>query len=105
MMKLSPFPLLLLFVPTTEAFVAPSFLQTKGCSSTITRMADSEDFFSSNRSSEISRQDALRNLMGIAGALAFAPAVARADVSDGNQLPQGAQQFARVLRLKTDLQV
>lgn len=29
----------------------------------------------------------------------------RADVSDGNALPQGAQQFARVLKLKTDLKV
>jgi hypothetical protein len=29
----------------------------------------------------------------------------RADVSDGNALPQGAQQFARVLRLKTNLKV
>jgi hypothetical protein len=105
MMKLSPFTLLLLFVPTSAAFLAPSFLKTKGCSSDIARMANSDDFFSSSRSSEISRQDALRNLMGIAGALAFAPSVARADVSDGNQLPQGAQQFSRVLRLKTDLQV
>jgi hypothetical protein len=105
MMKLSPITLLLLFVPTSAAFLAPSVLQTKGCSSAITRMADSNDFFCSSRSSEISRKDALRNLMGIAGALAFAPSVARADVSDGNQLPQGAQQFARVLRLKTDLQV
>jgi hypothetical protein len=106
MTKLSPFTLLLLFVPTSAAFVAPSFLKTKGCSSAITRMADSEDFFSSSRSSaEISRQDALRNLMGIAGALAFAPSVARADVSDGNRLPEGAAQFSRVLRLKTDLQV
>lgn len=38
------------------------------------------------------------------GVLAF-PDVARADVSDGTSLPQGAQQFARVLRLKTDIQV
>lgn len=105
MTKLSPFTLLLLFVPTSASFLAPSSLKTKGCSSAITRMADSEDFFSSSRSSEISRQDALRNLMGIAGALAFAPSVARADVSDGNSLPEGAARFSRVLRLKTDLQV
>jgi hypothetical protein len=104
MTKLSPLTLLLLFVPSSAAFLAPSVLKTKGCN-TITRMANLEDFLSPSRSSEISRQDALRNLMGIAGALAFAPSVARADVSDGNQLPQGAQQFARVLRLKTDLQV
>jgi hypothetical protein len=104
MMKLSPFTLLLLFVPITASFVAPSSIKTKGCSSALTRMANSEDFFSSSRS-EISRQDALRNLMGIAGALAFAPSVARADVSDGNRLPEGAIQFQRVLRLKTDLKV
>lgn len=30
---------------------------------------------------------------------------AQADVSDGNSLPQGAQQFARVIKLKADLKV
>ena len=30
---------------------------------------------------------------------------ARADVWDGNALPQGAQQFSRVIKLKTDLKV
>lgn len=33
----------------------------------------------------------------------FSPAVA--DVSDGSSLPQGARQFARVVKLKTDLKV
>ena len=28
-----------------------------------------------------------------------------ADVSDGNALPEGAQQFARTIKLKTDLKV
>jgi hypothetical protein len=31
--------------------------------------------------------------------------IANADVSDGNALPQGAQQFARTIKLKTDLKV
>jgi hypothetical protein len=35
--------------------------------------------------------------------LAREPAIA--DVSDGNALPQGAQQFARTIKLKTDLKV
>jgi hypothetical protein len=42
----------------------------------------------------------------LAAAVALWPASpreARADVSDGNQLPQGAAQFARVLRLSQDL--
>jgi hypothetical protein len=104
MTKLS-LALLLLSVPTSAAFIAPGFLKTKGCSSHVTRMADSEDFSSPSRSFEISRQDVLRNLMGIAGALAIAPSVARADVADGNQLPEGAARFNRVLRVKTDLQV
>lgn len=30
---------------------------------------------------------------------------ANADVSDGNALPEGAQQFARTIKLKTDLKV
>lgn len=30
---------------------------------------------------------------------------ANADVSDGNSLPEGAQQFARTIKLKTDLKV
>jgi hypothetical protein len=30
---------------------------------------------------------------------------ANADVSDGNELPEGAQQFARTIKLKTDLKV
>ena len=32
------------------------------------------------------------------------PGAASADVSDGNALPQGAAQFSRVLRLKSDIQ-
>jgi hypothetical protein len=55
-------------------------------------------------SNQISRQKALRNLLGIAGALFVAPSAAKADVSDGTSLPEGAAQFSRVLRLKTDLQ-
>jgi hypothetical protein len=35
--------------------------------------------------------------------LYWRPSAARADVSDGNQLPQGAAQFARVVRLSSDL--
>jgi hypothetical protein len=51
-----------------------------------------------------------RQLFQFAAALAPAALVtgaspAKADVSDGNALPQGAQQFARVVKLQTDLKV
>jgi hypothetical protein len=49
-----------------------------------------------------------RQLVGAAVLLPFIAAgtpPARADVSDGNVLPKGAQQFARVVKLKTDLKV
>ena len=40
-----------------------------------------------------------------AGVLGLAPRFSRADVSDGTSLPQGAEQFSRVIRLKSDLKV
>jgi len=40
-----------------------------------------------------------------AAILLAAPSTARADVSDGNVLPQGAQQFANVVKLKSNLKV
>jgi hypothetical protein len=45
----------------------------------------------------------LPSLVGLGSSLYLGPSVARADVSDGNQLPQGAAQFARVVRLSSDL--
>lgn len=40
-----------------------------------------------------------------ASSLFLDPLKANADVSDGNSLPQGAAQFARVVRLQSDLKV
>ena len=44
-------------------------------------------------------------LLAFLPAITIIPNVARADVSDGTQLPQGAQQFQKVLRLKSDIPV
>ncbi|GKY95052.1 hypothetical protein MPSEU_000469500 [Mayamaea pseudoterrestris] len=56
----------------------------------------------------ISRSDAImKGVLDsiITGSLLLAsPSMSRADVADGNVLPQGAAQFSRVLRLKSDLQ-
>ena len=40
-----------------------------------------------------------------AGAISTMPEEVCADVSDGNALPEGAQQFARTIKLKKDIQV
>lgn len=37
--------------------------------------------------------------------IALLPEIAKADVSDGTMLPQGAQQFQKALRLRTDISV
>ena len=42
---------------------------------------------------------------GVAATILSTPQAAFADVSDGNTLPQGAQQFSRVIRVKSDLKV
>jgi hypothetical protein len=42
-------------------------------------------------------------MVALSSSLCWRPSAARADVSDGNQLPQGAAQFARVVRLSSDL--
>jgi hypothetical protein len=58
--------------------------------------------------SSVSRRDAI--IHGMIGSFAMGssllanPSAVQADVSDGNALPQGAAQFSRVLRLKSDLQ-
>lgn len=55
--------------------------------------------------------DRRESLAGIAtsvlgvSSMILVPRVAKADVSDGNSLPQGAAQFARVVRLQSDLKV
>lgn len=57
------------------------------------------------------RREILEKGLGILSASALgiimgnAPAPVWADVSDGNALPQGAAQFGRVVRAKTDLLV
>ena len=52
---------------------------------------------------ETSRRQLLQFTAG--ALLVGAPSIARADVSDGNTLPQGALQFNRVIRLKRDIKV
>ena len=52
----------------------------------------------------LDRQAFGRQLLGGA-LLAFWPKIARADVSDGTSLPQGAQQFQKVLRIRADIPV
>jgi hypothetical protein len=51
----------------------------------------------------------LQHIFGAAGFLAtsvtFMPSSASADVSSGTALPQGAAQFNRVVRVKSDLTV
>ena len=42
-------------------------------------------------------------ILAILPAITVLPGIARADVSDGTALPQGAQQFQKVLRLKADI--
>lgn len=37
--------------------------------------------------------------------MSLAPLIANADISDGNELPKGAAQFNRIVRLKKDLKV
>lgn len=57
-------------------------------------------------SPEMSRQDMLRGLMGVAGAvtaLVSSPSVSFADVSDGTSLPPGIAEFSRILRLQRDI--
>jgi hypothetical protein len=53
------------------------------------------------------RQFVLTTLVGVAtvSSTCTGSAPARADVSDGTSLPNGAQQFARVVRLKSDVKV
>jgi len=52
----------------------------------------------------IDRRQSLAGIgASIFGAAVFSPSVARADVSEGNALPQGAAQFARVVRLQSDI--
>ena len=54
-----------------------------------------------------SRRDILS--VGVSAALSLAvagsPLPASADISEGNTLPQGAQQFSRLIRVKADLKV
>ena len=52
---------------------------------------------------ETSRRELLQK--AAVGFLVGFPAVANADVSDGNTLPQGVLQFNRAIRLKRDIKV
>jgi hypothetical protein len=53
----------------------------------------------------VSRREAMIVSLIAFSAAATQPQYANADVSDGNALPKGAQQFARTLKLKTDIKV
>jgi len=44
-------------------------------------------------------------LLAVVPIVSLLPEIAKADVSDGTMLPQGAQQFQKALRLKTDIPV
>ena len=56
-------------------------------------------------SHSVTRKEVMERLVLVAaGVVGLVPSKALADVSDGNALPQGAAQFSRVLRLKSDLQ-
>lgn len=87
---------LCLFLLLTEA---SSFVLQRSSSSSSTALQ-----LEKYSSDGVSRQEMLRTLTGVLGAIAL-PKAARADVADGNQLPKGAEQFNRVLRLKKDLKV
>lgn len=63
----------------------------------------------SDSSAITTRKEVLQHIFGAAGFLAtsvtFMPSSASADVSSGTALPQGAAQFNRVVRVKSDLTV
>jgi hypothetical protein len=54
---------------------------------------------------KLSRKEFGAQVLAFVPAISLFPGISRADVSDGNTLPEGAQQFSRALRLKTDIQV
>jgi hypothetical protein len=54
---------------------------------------------------KLSRKEFGAQILAFVPAVALFPGNCRADVSDGTTLPEGAQQFSRALRLKTDIQV
>jgi hypothetical protein len=54
---------------------------------------------------KLSRKEFGAQVLAFVPAVALFPGNALADVSDGTTLPEGAQQFSRALRLKTDIQV
>ena len=110
--------IIFLFAFSSHSFVITSPVQGKRTSVTgrrielmVSRPLTSED---TANTAEISAQGSIRRdfltkfSMGLVATsnLLFSshPQLARADVSDGNALPQGAAQFSRVIRLKNDLQ-
>ena len=44
-------------------------------------------------------------ILAVVPTLSLLPEIAKGDVSDGTMLPQGAQQFQKALRLKSDIPV
>jgi hypothetical protein len=58
-----------------------------------------------NRRVFLSRQGAILSGLGTGLLVNSVPKPAFADVSDGNALPEGAAQYSRILRLKSDLVV
>lgn len=54
---------------------------------------------------DVSRKAFLGGLIGSIASLSILPQEAAADVSDGNVLPNGVQQFARSVRLKSEIMV
>lgn len=93
--------LVCLLITRTISYSFPS-RPTKGTLEACSRVPSTASFDNCR-----SRREALIGGLGLvvgSSALLGNPVAAVADVSDGNVLPQGAAQFSRVLRLKSDLQ-
>jgi len=85
LMKAVAVALLAQFLATTDAFVASNHSPRPGTAV------------------EASRREILASGGAFSALVATTPAFA--DISDGNQLPDGALQFSRLLKVKTDLTV
>jgi hypothetical protein len=83
--------LLAVLQESSQAFTPQTFSRQRA-------VASVEEAYSTSN-----RREVLTSVFTVGAAILFHPQLANADVSDGNELPQGAAQFSRVLRLKSDL--
>lgn len=86
---------LLLIFGSVQAFTAVSRSSLACCS----KLA------ASSQENEFSRRNVIGAIFAAASTSILVSRPAFADVSDGNVLPQGAAQFARLIKVKTDLAV